>query len=111
MDQVPDIFGRQSTQDGVDMFLSERLDRSWEQDKVLFPLAAPSRTSTAVQHEHAAAMPPGVFGDEAMTSVPWASNSTAWQGRETELALEVLYIVSHVACLLHLLRLMTATVT
>lgn len=74
----------QTTQEGIDFFLSERLDSSWEQDKGLLSLpVAPSAESDAQL---------AAGGDEQrlLRETGSALGGTGWQGREHELALEVM---------------------
>lgn len=65
------------------MFLSERLDSSWDQDKGILPL----HTSALVDNT-----PQMTRGDEQdlEREIGTALGGTGWQGREEELALEVI---------------------
>lgn len=71
----------------MDGFLSERLDVSWEQDKgaFLFPLHTAEPLAGLEGGKHAALD----SSAHASAGQPWDPSAGAWQGREGELALQV----------------------
>lgn len=87
----------QWTQDGVDQFLSERLDGSWEQDKMspLVPSYPASSSPEGPAHEGAAHQS-GEVQQQSQLLLPMTpgrtvagSASSQWLGRPAELALQV----------------------
>ena len=74
----------QTTQEGIDLFLSQRLDSSWEQDKRVLP-----QQTTLADGEGTRAFEAALNQEELARESGLGVVSTGWQGREAELALEV----------------------
>ena len=70
------------------MFLSERLDGSWDEDKRMFPFESPLSLAAGSGPEQPPAVQPAA--QDAVKSVSWTTAASGWQGREAELALQVL---------------------
>jgi hypothetical protein len=74
----------QTTQEGIDLFLSQRLDSTWDQDKRALPLQ-----TTPADLEGTRAVETASNQEELARESGLGLGATGWQGREAELALEV----------------------